>query len=140
MAEDKHSFKVAVVTPNGEVYDYPNATLAILHTTDGELGLMANHNPVISALSTNGMKIENKDENYEERLAVNGGFAEFSNNTLTIVADAAEKAEEIDVHRAEEARDRAQRRLREAHDQRDQQLAEAALLRAVTRIHAATGK
>ena len=59
---------------------------------------------------------------------------------MTIVADAAEKAEEIDVHRAEEARDRAQRRLREAHDQRDQQLAEAALLRAVTRIHAATGK
>ncbi|MBM7616818.1 F-type H+-transporting ATPase subunit epsilon [Weissella uvarum] len=137
---DTHSFKVAVVTPSGEVFTYPNATLVVLHTTDGELGLMANHNPVISALTTSEMKIENQAEDYVERLAINGGFTEFSDNTLTVVADAAEKAEEIDVNRAERARDRAKRRLQEAQDQREQQLAEAALSRAITRIHAASNK
>lgn len=138
--EETHNFKVAVVTPNGEVFNYPNATLTVIHTTDGELGIMANHNPLISALATSEMRIQDKANDYEERLAVNGGFAEFSSNKLTVVADAAEKAGEIDVNRAERARDRAERRLREAHNQREQQLAQAALVRAVTRIHAATGE
>ncbi|MBS0948939.1 F0F1 ATP synthase subunit epsilon [Weissella minor] len=138
--EETHNFEVAVVTPNGEVFNYPNATLTVIHTTDGELGIMANHNPLISALATSEMRIQDKANDYEERLAVNGGFAEFSSNKLTVVADAAEKAGEIDVNRAERARDRAERRLRETHNQREQQLAQAALVRAVTRIHAATGE
>lgn len=138
--EDAHNFKVAVVTPAGEVFDYGKATLVVLHTVSGETGVMANHNPFVSALRISEVKVKNDDEDYQELLAVNGGFVEFSNNQLTIVADAAEKAADIDVNRAETARQRAERRLKEAHDKREQDRAQAALLRAVNRIHAATGR
>ncbi|MCW0953359.1 F0F1 ATP synthase subunit epsilon [Weissella ceti] len=137
---EKHTFAVDVVTPDGDVFTYADATMVVLHTVSGETGVMANHTPFISALTISEVKIENKAEGFEKLIAVNGGFAEFSNNLLTIVADAAERAETIDVARANAARERAERHLREAHSKRESERAEAALRRAVNRIHAATGK
>jgi len=137
---EKHTFAVDVVTPDGDVFAYSDATMVVLSTVSGETGVMANHTPFISALKISEVKIENAADDFHKLIAVNGGFAEFSNNLLTIVADAAELAESIDVGRATAARERAERHLREAHNKRESERAEAALLRAVNRIHAATGK
>ena len=142
---NEHSIKVSIVTPDGVVFEYETATLVVLHTTGGEVGIMANHVPLISALEISEVKVvdESESNNMTELIAVNGGFAEFSQNVLTIVADSAEKSGDIDVRRAESARKRAEEALKQAKDQRDAreiQRNQAALLRAMNRIHAATGQ
>lgn len=129
-----------MVTSNGVVFDYETATLVVLSTTGGEVGVMANHAPIISALKVSEVKIVDEANGVEERLAVSGGFAEFSSNVLTVVSDAAERAADIDVTRAESAKERAERRLAEESSVRDVERAQVALLRAVNRIHVATGK
>ena len=136
---NEHSLHVKVVTPNGVVFDYETATLVVL-STGGEVGVMANHAPIISALKVSEVKIVDEANGVEERLAVSGGFAEFSSNVLTVVSDAAERAADIDVTRAESAKERAERRLAEESSVRDVERAQVALLRAVNRIHVATGK
>ncbi|KRN75295.1 atpC protein [Weissella kandleri] len=140
---NEHSFKVSIVTPDGVVFEYDTATLVVLHTTGGELGIMANHVPVVTSLEISEVRVVVGQSDTKERLAVNGGFAEFSRNTLTIVADSAECSGDIDVTRAESARARAERALREAqeaHDEHEVRRAQFALRRAVTRIHAASVK
>lgn len=141
---NEHSLKVTVVTPSGEVFDYETATLVVLHTTGGDVGIMANHSPLIAALQINEMHVVDEANSFDETLTVNGGFAEFSENVLTVVADSAERASEIDLNRAKSARERAELHLKEAQEKKDSQhdetRAQAALLRAVNRIHAVTGE
>ena len=137
---NEHSLHVKVVTPNGVVFDYETATLVVLSTTGGEVGVMANHAPIIAALKVGEVKIVDDVNGVEERLAVSGGFAEFSSNELTVVADAAERAADIDITRAESAKERAERRLADDNSTRDVERAQVALLRAVNRIHVASGK
>ena len=137
---DEHKLHIKVVTPDGIIFEYNAATLVVLNTTSGELGIMANHMPVISALKIGEIKLIDELNELEERMAVSGGFAEFSNNTLTVVADAAERADDIDVARAESAKERAERRIAQANSARDADRARLALLRAVNRIHVVTGK
>ena len=135
---NEHSLHVKVVTPNGVVFDYETATLVVLSTTGGEVGVMANHAPIIAALKVSEVKIVDDVNGVEERLAVSGGFAEFSSNELTVVA--AERAADIDITRAESAKERAERRLADDNSTRDVERAQVALLRAVNRIHVASGK
>jgi F-type H+-transporting ATPase subunit epsilon len=75
--------------------------------------------------------------NDEVEMAITGGFIEVRQNRVTILADAAERAEEIDTVRAEEARRRAQRRLEERASEEDLARAEASLARALARIKVA---
>jgi F-type H+-transporting ATPase subunit epsilon len=73
----------------------------------------------------------------EVEMAITGGFVEVRDNRVTILADAAERAEEIDEVRAEEARGRAQRLLEERAAEVDLAMAEASLRRALIRLKAA---
>ncbi|TYC48938.1 F0F1 ATP synthase subunit epsilon [Weissella muntiaci] len=132
---DEHSLKVTVVTPKGEVFAYDKATLAMLHTTGGVVGVMANHSPLVAALQVSEVHIVDDNNNFNEVIAVSGGFAEFSDNTLTILVDTAELSENIDLKRAESARERAELHLKNAQESRDKVRAEAALMRAVNRIN-----
>jgi len=77
-----------------------------------------------------------------KRLAISGGFCEVSNNKMTVLAEAAEYAEEIDVERALRAKERAERRLQEAASKAadiDIARAKAALTRALVRLAVAKG-
>jgi F-type H+-transporting ATPase subunit epsilon len=78
-----------------------------------------------------------KLDDAEEPLFVSGGFMEVSNNSVIVLAETAERAEEIDEARAEEARRRAQERLQQAQSDVERVELEAALERAVTRLHIA---
>ncbi|GAK30023.1 F0F1 ATP synthase subunit epsilon [Weissella oryzae SG25] len=133
---DEHSLKVTVDTPNGEVFSYETATLVMLHTTGGVVGVMANHSPIVAALQVSEVHIVDDNNNFDEVVAVSGGFAEFSNNTLTVLVESAECVEDIDLNRAEAARERAERHLKNEQESRDKIRAEAALMRAVNRINA----
>ncbi|WP_225047832.1 F0F1 ATP synthase subunit epsilon [Lacticaseibacillus kribbianus] len=135
--------RVNIVTPDGLVYDH-HASMVVVKTTTGDMGIMANHEPIVAPLMIGEVRVKRTDNpGHEDEIAVNGGFMEVSDNVASIVADSAERARDIDLTRAEAARERAQRRIEKAKAQRDVdnlQRAEVALQRAINRIHVKTGK
>lgn len=142
MAE-QNVLTVNIVTPDGLVYNH-HATLVVVKTTAGELGLMAKHEPIVAPLTIGEVRVRRVDNpGHEDAIAVNGGFMEMSDNVASIVADSAERERDIDLSRAEAARTRAQRRIEaaKAHDDVDElQRAQVSLQRAINRIHVKTGK
>ncbi|CAH1853462.1 F0F1 ATP synthase subunit epsilon [Convivina intestini] len=143
MADEKNTaskgITVKIVTPEGDMYSQDGVELAILNTQGGQVGVMANHVPVLAALSISELVIK-KDGRYLP-LAVNDGIAEFSNSVLTVIADSAETSDKIDVSRAKSAKERAEARLAHAQEIKNQHeivLARVALMRAVNRIQVAS--
>lgn len=134
MADTK--FKVTIITPDATVYDNDNATMVIMNTSGGQMGIMAKHVPVLASLTISELRIKH-DQGTDEIAAVNGGIMQFDGETALITADSAEMPEKIDVARAEEAKQRAEeaiRKAKEAHRQNDLARAEVHLKRAVNRL------
>jgi F-type H+-transporting ATPase subunit epsilon len=77
------------------------------------------------------------EEQYRQYMAVGGGFAEVTPEHVTVLADSAEKPDEIDIKRAEAARQRAIKRVRSSDEDIDMERAELALRRALTRLRVA---
>jgi F-type H+-transporting ATPase subunit epsilon len=102
----------------------------------GEFGILANHIPFLTPLQPGELRY--RRDNHLEYMVVTGGFAEVSKNKVTILAEAAEKAREIDLDRARRARERAEKRLAQAKSEAiDYTRAEAALKRALLRLNIA---
>ena len=133
---DKPVLTVNVVTPDGSVYEN-TTTLAICKTTVGEVGIMPNHIPMLASLAIDEIKIKVTDDKFDE-VAVSGGFLEFSDNVLSIVASSAERKEDIDTVRAKRALERAEKRIEQAkqtHNVNDLKRAEVSLRRAMNRLN-----
>lgn len=125
------TMQVTVVTGEREIYQ-GEADMLIAPGVDGEMGILPGHAALLTALRTGEMCI--KLAGAEDDLFISGGFLEVYNNSVTVLADAAEHAEEIDNARAEEARHRAQARLADAKDVRERAALSGDLERAVTRL------
>ncbi|MDM8331204.1 MULTISPECIES: F0F1 ATP synthase subunit epsilon [Limosilactobacillus] len=135
MADSK--FKVTIITPDGTVYDNDNATMVIMNTAGGQMGIMANHVPLLAALEISTVRIKH-DEGTAEVAAVNGGIIQFDGHQALIAADSAEMPEEIDVQRAEAAKKRSESEIEKAkreHNQDDLARAEVHLKRAINRLN-----
>jgi F-type H+-transporting ATPase subunit epsilon len=105
-------FRLSIVTPEKTFLEADVVSLTV-PGTEGYLGVLSNHAPLITALKPG--RIEYKDvDNFSHLVAVSGGFLEVSDNVATLLADAAEDTEKIDIKRALEARDRAWELLKEA--------------------------
>ncbi len=98
--------KFKIVTPEKTVFE-EEIDQVTLPTQEGEITVLPNHIPLISVLSPGELVI--KKDNEEIDMAVSGGMIEVRNNEIVILADTAERAEEIDLKRAEEARERAEK-------------------------------
>jgi F-type H+-transporting ATPase subunit epsilon len=83
----------------------------IANGADGELGVLARHAPLMTILKPGPLRIQETYGGEEQVLFVGGGFLEVLPDRVTVLADVAEKADEISVEKAEEARRRAQERL-----------------------------
>lgn len=127
--------KVEVITGERIVYEADDVDMVVAPGAEGTLGILPRHAPLISLLSMGEMRI--RKGNDEQALAVFGGFIEVANNVVRVLADTAERAEEIDEARAEEARQRAQARLRERTAEIDRARAEAAFRRSIVRLQVA---
>lgn len=125
---------MSVVTPSGTVLE-DDYEMVICKTKDGELGVLPGHIPLVAPLDIGITRMKINDETY--KVAVNGGFMEVRPDKVTILAQSAEKASEIDVARAMEAKKRAERRLQQKQENIDFQRAEMALKRAMNRLTAA---
>lgn len=107
----------------------------ILPGYDGYLGVRPGHAPLLTTLKIGEIIIRKGRET--RHLAVSWGFAEILGDRVSILAETAEKAEEIDVARAEKARDRAQQRMKSTDPDVDFRRAEVALEKALIRIQVA---
>ena len=93
-----------IVSQDRTVYE-GDVDMVILPGSDGEMGILPNHAPVLSTLAMGVIKINQNDE--EHIFTVTGGVAEVQPKIVTVLADAAEHIDEIDIARAEEAKQRA---------------------------------
>lgn len=107
---------VQIVTPDGLVYDH-HASYVSVRTLDGEMGILPRHENMIAVLAVDEVKVKRiDDKDHVNWIAVNGGVIEIANDMITIVADSAERARDIDISRAERAKLRAERAIEEAQD------------------------
>ena len=102
----------------------------------GQFGVLPNHIAFLTLLQPG--ELSYKQGGSVTRLAITGGYAEVLDNVMTVLADAAEFAKEIDVPRAERAKERAEKNMSGLNiDDREFAIAEAALARALARIEVA---
>jgi F-type H+-transporting ATPase subunit epsilon len=125
-------FRLEIVTPERLVYS-EDVDVLTLPTVQGEISILAKHVPLVSIISLGEIKI--KRDNEVEYMAITGGFVQVLPHKVIILADAAERAEEIDLERAMRARERAQKLLEERRgDKISHAEAMAAFQRALVRI------
>lgn len=129
------TIRCEVVTVEREIYaEEVNAVL--VPGVWGQLGILPKHAPLITSLAVGELVI--RREGHEDVLiAIHGGFMEVRENKVTVLADTAERAEEIDVARAEAAKDRAEALLKRSASDEEFERARAALRRASLRLKVA---
>ncbi|MBO8175980.1 MAG: F0F1 ATP synthase subunit epsilon [Bacillus sp. (in: Bacteria)] len=128
---------VSIVTPDGPVYE-SDVEMVSAKAQSGELGILPGHIPMVAPLQIGAVRL--KKGGNTELVAVSGGFLEVRPDKVTILAQAAEKASEIDVERAKAAKERAERRLQAKQEDIDFKRAELALKRAMNRINVYEGR
>jgi F-type H+-transporting ATPase subunit epsilon len=133
------TIKVSIVTPNGPVYE-SDVEMVSTKAQSGELGILPGHIPMVAPLAIGVVRLKEPGRKDQELVSVSGGFLEVRPDKVTILAQAAEKAEDIDVERALKAKERAEQRMKEQKvEDIDFRRAELALQRAVNRL-TVTGK
>ncbi|HEX79229.1 MAG TPA: F0F1 ATP synthase subunit epsilon [Dehalococcoidia bacterium] len=126
------SIRLDIVTAEQSVYS-EDVDMVIAPGIQGQLGILPSHAPLMTMLQPGELVIKMGSEEYY--LAVSGGFLEVRPDRIIVLADSAERAEEIDIERAEEARKRAEKRLEEKYaTEVDTARAEAALRRSLIRL------
>jgi len=129
---------VEIVTPERVVYS-GEGNILVAKGMEGELGILANHIPMVTPLQIAPVQI--KKSTGEDLVAVSGAFMEVRKDKITILAQAAELPEDIDVNRAQAAKERAERRLAEkGQEGLDVKRAQLSLQRALIRLQVAQKK
>jgi F-type H+-transporting ATPase subunit epsilon len=128
------TFQFEIVTPEKLVV-CDQAEEMQIPGKNGYLGILPGHAPLITELGVG--EISYRNQGYTHRLAVAWGFAEVLPDKVTVLAETAERAEEIDVKRAEEAKQRAEQHLKSGDPNTDYPRAEVALQRAESRLQVA---
>jgi F-type H+-transporting ATPase subunit epsilon len=124
--------QVEIVTGERVVFTENDVDMVIAPGSDGTLGILPRHAPLISTLAAGELRV--KKGGREQSLIVFGGFIEVTPEKVIVLADTAERAEEIDLGRAEAARGRAQTEIGKRASTIELAQAEAALRRATLRL------
>lgn len=126
--------KLDIVTPEKVAFS-DEVNMIIARTTNGDVGILPGHAPLIAGLDIWILRLLTDDG--ERQMALCGGLLEVQPDKATILATCAESPEEIDSIRAQAAKDRAETRLKDRQPGIDITRAEAALKRAVLRLRLA---
>lgn len=130
--------RLHIVTPHGTYKDTDVDYLGI-STTGGDLGILPHHIPLATGVTISEMHYEVDGKTY--RFAIAGGFMYVdADNKVTVIGNAVESPEEIDLRRAEEAKQRAESRLKKRDQNIDTKRAEIALKKALIRISVKNGQ
>ena len=129
------SIRLDIVTAEREVYA-EDVDVVVAPGVEGQLGILPHHAPLMTTLQAGELRVRKGGE--EVSMAISGGFIEVRPDKVVVLADTAERAEEIDVARAEEAKQRARERLSEKQVVgADEARVEASLRRALIRLKVA---
>jgi F-type H+-transporting ATPase subunit epsilon len=128
------TIKLDVVSVERMVYS-GDVDIVLAPGIDGQLGILPKHAPLMTILKAGELVARQGAEEFI--LAISGGFLEVLPDRIIVLADAAERAEEIDIARAEAARQRAQEQMAHPASRSEALIAEAALRRAIARIEVA---
>jgi F-type H+-transporting ATPase subunit epsilon len=123
---------VEIVTGERIVFTETDVDMVIAPGGDGVLGILPKHAPLITTLSEGELRV--KKGNEEQSMVVFGGFMEVTPDKVIVLADSAERVEEIDLERAEAARRRAEETISRRGEMEDLAAAEMALQRAAVRL------
>lgn len=129
------TFQLSVVAPDRSVIEEPVQSV-IAPGVEGYFGMLAGHVPLVAALRP-GLVEYISAENQRHYIVVGGGFAEMTGERMTVLADSAERASEVDVAAAQALLDEARRALRGEASTLTAEQATLEMERALTRIRAA---
>ncbi len=126
------SLFLEVVTPQKAVIS-EEVQIVVAPGSEGEFGVLKDHTTFLTSLKIGSLRY--KDSSGQEKFVfINQGFAEVLPDKVTILAESAERSNDIDVDRCQKAKDRAEKRLADKSGEVDTVRAEAALMRAVQRV------
>lgn len=117
MAEESSQLHVELVSVDREVWS-GEASMVIARTTEGEIGILPGHAPLLGQLSDGGVVTVHESGGRELLIAVHGGFLSVTEQGVTLLAEVAELAEDIDAGRARTALERARGEQDAAAEQR----------------------
>lgn len=123
-----------IVTAERLVYS-ADVDVVVAPGIDGQLGILPQHAPLMTMLQPGELMVRQDGE--ELSIFVSGGFLEVQSDKVTVLADTAERAEEIDIARAEEAKLRAEQRITLSPSEADHARVQAAMLRSLMRLKVA---
>ena len=129
---------VEIITAEQIVQTEDNLDVLVVPGSDGQLAILPRHAPLMTTLDYGELIFKKGSE--ETSFAISGGFLEVHSDKVTILADVAENADQIDIERAKEARKRAQDRINDAQNEQlivDLARAQASLQRALLRLNIA---
>jgi F-type H+-transporting ATPase subunit epsilon len=124
------TFQAQILTPDGKRFEGSVQAVQV-PGIGGSFEMRVDHAPIISTLDIGRARVISSDSKYHY-FAISGGFVEMNNNKMTLLAEAAERVEDIDIERAEEAKNRAIDELMKR--QKDKAEMEKALRRAENRL------
>lgn len=129
------SLSIKIIAPDRTVWE-TEADEAILPSSTGQVGILPNHAPLLTALDTGVMRV--RIDGKWVPLALMGGFVEVENNKLTLLINAAEQGSSIDVNAAEADLEKAIELANQATSPKDILEAKKNVKKARTRLQAAT--
>ncbi len=123
--------RLEIVTAERVVYS-EDVSVLVAPGGAGELGILPSHAPLLTTLAPGEIRVTKDGE--DTYMAVSGGFLEVIGNRVTILADTAEQADEIDIERAEAALERAEERVASAASDQDLERALASMRKSTARL------
>lgn len=126
-----NKLSLKIITPSRNMFE-GEVDMVVMRTKSGDVGILHGHQPMVTILDYGVLTIKNDGE--DKLAAILGGFAEVNSEGMSILTDAAEWSNEIDIVRAQQAKERAEARLKNTQANIDIQRAELALKRALVRL------
>lgn len=127
-----NTMKLQIITPMRTILD-EEVESVVLHTTEGEMCVLYDHEPTVTLLGYKDLSYTQGGQ--KKKATALGGFAEITKDKITVLTDASELADDIDLERAQKAKERAEKRLASKEANIDHLRAEIALKKAIARIN-----
>src|SRR6476659_6983074 len=125
-----------IVTAERVVFQDDNVDMVVAPSVDGHVGILPRHSPLLTALQVGELRVIKGND--EQSIVLAGGFMEVLNNKVTILAEAAERSEEIDLATAQDARARAEATIANRGQGGDLAAAELAMRYNMVRLRVGT--
>ncbi len=129
------NFKLEIIGPNGKLYSN-DIEFLLVRTTEGDMGILANHAPFVAGLAVGEMVVRIEKGN-ELSYFVSGGFLEINSNKVIVLADEAMPSAEIDLEKVKKEAALAEEKLKKMSEDKNILLTQKALQEALVKVRIA---